>query len=73
MVRRTISMTDDLDRRLSALAAKKGKSYSAVVSELLESHLDDPLPYAGLGAGPGDLSENIDRYLDKQFSKRKRH
>jgi hypothetical protein len=72
MARRTISLTDDLDRRIRAVAAAKGKSYSAVVAELLEARLDDPLPYEGAGSGPRDLSENIDRYLDKQFSERKR-
>ena len=72
MVRRTISMTDDLDRRIKAIAAAKGKSYSAVVADLLEGRLSGPLPYAGLGAGPGDLSENIEEYLDREFSERKR-
>jgi len=71
MVRRTISMTDDLDRRISAMAAAKGKSYSAVIVDLLEGRLGDPLPYEGAGSGPGDLSENVDRHLDEQLSKRR--
>ena len=73
MVRRTISMTEDLDRRIAAVAARLGKSYSACVTDLLEARLDDPLPYEGIATdGPTDLSTNVDRYLDKQFAKRRR-
>lgn len=68
MVRRTISITDDIDRRVRALAAQKGRSYSAMVADLLERGLHDPLPYEGAGSGPRDLARNAERYLDRQAS-----
>lgn len=71
MVRRTISLSEDLDRRIASMAAAKKRSYSAIVADLLEGRLGDPLPYAGAGAGPGDLAENAERYLDRQVSERK--
>jgi hypothetical protein len=72
MVRRTISVTEDLDRRIREIAASKGRSYSAIVADLIEQRLDDPLPYEGAGAGPRDLARNAERYLDRQAAERKR-
>ncbi len=66
MVRRTISVTGDLDRRIRALAEAKGLSYSAAVARLVEQGLDDPLPYEGAATGPRDLARNAERYLDRQ-------
>jgi hypothetical protein len=64
-------MTEDLDRRIRALAKAKGRSYSAIVADLLEQRLDDPLPYEGIASGPRDLSRSAERYLDKQSRERK--
>lgn len=72
MVRRTISLSEDLDRRLRALAARKSRSYSAVVADLLEARLDDELPYEGAGSGPADLASNTERYLDRLARERRR-
>lgn len=65
-------MTEDLDRRIRGLAEAKGRSYSAVVADLLEQRLDDPLPYEGAGTGPRDLGRNAERYLDRIASESRR-
>lgn len=72
VVRRTISLTDDLDLRIRDLAVANGRSYSSTVTDLLEEKLDDVLPYAGTGKGPRDLSKNAERYLDRQVRERAR-
>jgi len=71
MVRRTISMTEDLDRRIRRVADERRISYSAAVAELIQDRLDEPLPYEGGDwSGPGDLAENVDKYLDRLVAER---
>lgn len=64
MVRRTISMSPDLEDRVRRLAEERGRSFSAVVGELLEQATGrEPLPDEAAGDGPADLSTNVDAYL----------
>ena len=66
-------MTTDLDRRIRRVADERGISYSAAVAALIEDHLGaEPLPYEGTAtwSGPGDLSVNVDKYLDIMVAER---
>lgn len=63
MVRRTVTLPDDLDRRIRE-QAQKGESFSAAVSRILADGLDRPTPsYVGIADGPdepiGQLAEEI--------------
>lgn len=73
MVRKTISLTEDLARRLDAVAERRGLSFSAAVTHLLEEVLADaPLPYEASGEGPEDLGRCSDAYLDELARERNR-
>ncbi len=65
MLRRTISIPEYLDDHIASVAEERGTSYSAAAVRLLEQAADLPLPYAGVGEGPGDLSIRTEEYLDQ--------
>ena len=63
----SISLDPALDRELAKLAARLGVSKAEYIRRVLkEAVIRTPrarLSAIGKGAGPGDVSENIDRYL----------
>lgn len=65
MPRRTISLPEYLDDHIARIARERGTSYSTAAVRLLEQAADLPLPYAGIGEGPGDLSIRTEEYLDE--------
>jgi hypothetical protein len=69
MVRRTITMPENVERLVRELAAE-GESFSAAVSRLLEQAAaagagPPPPPYVGAGEGPADLGERAEAYLSE--------
>lgn len=71
-MRRTVSFPDDLDARVAKLAEEHGESVSGTVVRLVAAALSGgPLPYEGLGEGPGDLSTNTESYLHAALDERR--
>jgi len=71
MIRRTVSIPESVDALVRSLA-NEGESYSAALARLVEEGASSiragkrPL-YVGSGEGPGDLSENAEKYLEEIF------
>lgn len=66
MPRRTISLPEFLDERVANIAQERETSFNAAVIFLLEqATVDQPLPYEGIGEGPGDLSIRMEEYLEE--------
>ncbi len=67
MVRRTVTLPDDLDRRIRELA--DGGSFSAEVTRILESAIGKPMPsYVGIADGGGaDDSVRVEEILEEMF------
>jgi len=63
-VRRTISMPASLAVRLTREAKRRHKSFSAVVTDLIEGKAG-PLPYAGIIEDDPDLSRRVDEVLSR--------
>ena len=61
-VRRTISLPPAVAARLDAEAKRRGTSFSAVVTDLVDRQ-PAPLPYAGLIADDDDLSVRVEEVL----------
>lgn len=72
----TISVPDELARKLQAAAAARGTTADALATELLEGHVldDTPAPHRksrllGIGASDGGTSHRIDELLAEGFGK----
>ena len=67
MVRRTVTLPDDLDRRIRELA--DGGSFSAEVTRILEAGIGKPMPsYVGTGKGGGENdSVRVEEILEEMF------
>jgi hypothetical protein len=72
----TISVPDELARKLAAAAAERGTTADALATELLEGHVleDSPTPrrkprLRGIGASDGGTSHRIDELLAEGFGK----
>ena len=63
-VRRTISMPASLAVWLTREAKRRHKSFSAVVTDLIEGKAG-PLPYAGIIDDDPDLSRRVDEVLSR--------
>ena len=61
-VRRTISLPPAVAARLDAEAERRGTSFSAVVTDLVDRQ-PAALPYAGLIADDDDLSMKVEEVL----------
>lgn len=66
-VRRTISLPPAVAARLDREAARRGTSFSALVTELVERE-PAPLPYAGLIDDDPDLSLKVEQVLRRLAS-----
>ncbi|CAN5198915.1 hypothetical protein BH24ACT23_BH24ACT23_11180 [soil metagenome] len=70
MVRRTITLPEQIDQRVRA-QAREGESFSAAVARLLEGGMDSgsPLPYIGIAEGGPEDSLRVEaivgRILDR--------
>ncbi|HKY16336.1 MAG TPA: hypothetical protein VJM33_15525 [Microthrixaceae bacterium] len=72
----TISVPDELARKLEAAAAARGTTADALATELLEGHVLDDAPtprrrprLVGIGASDGGTSHRIDELLAEGFGK----
>jgi predicted CopG family antitoxin len=63
-VRRTISLPPAVAARLEAEAKRRGTSFSAVVTDLVDRK-PAALPYAGLIADDDDLSVKVEEVLSR--------
>lgn len=70
----TISVPDELARRLEAAALARGTTADALATELLEGHVLDDTPTSrrslrliGIGASDGGTSDRIDELLADGF------
>lgn len=71
MKKTSVYLEPDLDRALSRLAEAEGKSKAEVIREALAEKAKESshprIKAIGVGQGPGDVSENVDRYLHEGF------
>ena len=72
----TITVPDELARKLAAAAAERGTTADALATELLEGHVleDSPTPrrkprLVGIGASDRGTSHRIDELLAEGFGK----
>ena len=72
----TISVPDELARRLEAAAVARGTTADALATELLEGHVLDDIPPSrrslrliGIGASDGGTSDRIDELLAGGFGR----
>ena len=87
MVRKQLYLTPEIDRELSILAQREGKTVAEIVREILVKNLNlqkrNEAPAdvllriaAKTGKGPGDLSVNLTKYLygnkSPNYGKRKK-
>ncbi len=70
----TISVPDELARKLEAAAAARGTTVDALATELLEAHVLEDTPthrrtprLVGIGASDGGTSHRIDELLAEGF------
>jgi predicted transcriptional regulator len=68
MKKTSLYLEPELDRALDQLAAQEGVSKAEAIRAALRTavaSLDRPRIRAiGVGEGPGDVADNVDRYLD---------
>lgn len=62
-VRKTISLPEQIARRLDEEADRRGTSVSAIVTELVQQQRPASLPYAGLIDEDEQLSVDIEHIL----------
>lgn len=62
-VRKTISLPEQIAKRLDKEAKRRGTSVSAVVAELVQQQRFERLPYAGLIDDEDALSLDVERIL----------
>lgn len=62
-VRKTISLPEQIARRLDKEAKRRGTSVSAIVTELVQQQQPVELPYAGLIDDDEQLSEQVEEIL----------
>jgi tRNA A37 threonylcarbamoyladenosine modification protein TsaB len=68
MKKTSVYLDPEVDRGLARLAEAQGRSKAEVIREALAEKAEQApsqprIRAIGVGSGPGDLSENIDRYL----------
>ena len=68
MKKTSLYLEPELDRALDQLAARDGVSKAeAIRTALRKAVADVPRPHItaiGVGEGPGDVADNVDRYLE---------
>lgn len=62
-VRKTISLPEQIAKRLDKEAKRRGTSVSAIVTELVQQHQPTALPYAGLIDDDEQLSVDVEHIL----------
>jgi predicted transcriptional regulator len=71
MKKTSVYLDPEVDRALARLAETEGKSKAEVIREALAERAKDSsrprIAAIGVGHGPGDVSENADRYLREGF------
>lgn len=67
MHKTTLYLDEDLDRDLSRLARERGVTKAefirSTLRESVEGHARPRIAAIGVFHGPGDVAENVDRYL----------
>ncbi|MEX2448688.1 MAG: ribbon-helix-helix domain-containing protein [Solirubrobacterales bacterium] len=69
MKKTSVYLDPKMDRDLGRFAAAEGKSRAEVIREALADWIGEMPPQPritaiGVFTGPGDLSQNVDRYLE---------
>jgi Ribbon-helix-helix protein, copG family len=67
MMKTSIYIDPAVDRALTRRARREGTTKAALIREALASAAAPAMrikPRGGVFAGPGDLSQNVDHYLD---------
>lgn len=62
----SLYLDPELDRALALRAEREGITKAQLVRKLLAAAVESsrrPRPTIGVAEGPGDLAENVDRYL----------
>ena len=67
LVRRTISLPQDVAARLDREAQQRKMSFSALIAEIVSRH-PEPLPYAAAIDDDEDLSQRVDEVLSRLAS-----
>ena len=62
-IRKTISLPEQIARRLDEEAKRRGTSVSAIVTELVQQQRPTSLPYAGLIDEDEQLSVDVEQIL----------
>ncbi len=64
----SLYLEPELDRALATRAEREGITKAQLVRQLLAAAVENgkrPRPTIGVFQGPGDLAQNVDRYLDE--------
>ena len=68
MKKTSLYLEPELDRALGQLAAQEGVSKAEAIRAALRKAVADVhrprITAIGVGEGPGDVADNVDRYLD---------
>lgn len=64
-VRKTISLPEQIAKRLDKEAKRRNTSVSAIVTELVQQQKPTSLPYAGLIDDDEHLSQNVEQILSR--------
>ena len=68
MKKTSLYLEPELDRALDQLAAQEGVSKAEAIRAALRKAVADVhrprITAIGVGEGPGDVADNVDRYLD---------
>ncbi len=68
MKKTSLYLEPELDRALDQLAAREGVSKAEAIRGALRKAVADVhlarITAIGVGEGPGDVADNVDRYLD---------
>ena len=71
MKKTSVYLEPELDRALDRLAGEQGISKAeairAALRKAVEAGKRPRLQAIGIGQGPGDVSENVDKYLSEGF------
>lgn len=62
-IRKTISLPEQIAKRLDKEAKRRGTSVSAIVTELVQQQQPAELPYAGIIDDDEQLSEQVEEIL----------
>lgn len=69
MKKTSLYLEPELDRALARVAAVEGRSKADLIREALAARVEGSsrprITAIGVGSGPGDVADNVDRYLDE--------